>query len=179
MAVLDQGTGLFPRASPRRPSRPFVRGRRRAFAADRGAGHGLGLTIVRRVVEGRTAGSVFARNVPAPDGGAEVGFRVAPRARPLGSLRGIVHGSGSPIALWIAGALAIVGAVLYAVFIDFLGGARTDDPLLAAASIAPTLAPGDVLVVGRRSAVERGEASCAAPTRRRRGASSLRAPSRA
>jgi signal peptidase I len=63
-------------------------------------------------------------------------------------------GVGLRIALWIAGALAIVGAVLYAVFIDFWV-VPADDPLLAA-SIAPTLAPGDVLVVSRRNALERG-----------------------
>lgn len=61
---------------------------------------------------------------------------------------------GLRIALWVGGLLVIVGAVLYEVFIDFWV-VPGDDPLLTA-SIAPTLSPGDLLVVSRRNTIERG-----------------------
>jgi signal peptidase I len=62
--------------------------------------------------------------------------------------------------LWlkiILGTSAAVGAVvlvLYAFFFDYWV-VPADDPLLTAA-IAPTLAPGDVIVVTRRTTIDRG-----------------------
>jgi signal peptidase I len=58
------------------------------------------------------------------------------------------------IGLWIAAVFGAVGIVLYAFFFE-VWVVPSDDPLLAA-SIAPTLQPGDVLVVSRRFNVERG-----------------------
>lgn len=63
-------------------------------------------------------------------------------------------GTGVRVTLWIAAVLVIVGAVLYGVFFD-LWVVPGDDPLLTAA-IAPTLSPGDVLVVSRRTTIDRG-----------------------
>jgi signal peptidase I len=62
--------------------------------------------------------------------------------------------AGMRIALWVAGFLTILAAVLYAVFFDFWV-VPGDDPLLTAA-IAPTLQPGDVVVVTRRTTMDRG-----------------------
>ncbi len=62
--------------------------------------------------------------------------------------------TGIRLALWIGGTLVILGSVLYAVFFDFWV-VPGDDPLLTAA-IAPTLAPGDILVVTRRTTIDRG-----------------------
>lgn len=79
--VRDHGPG-FAGGLEARAFEPFVRGdaaRVHSTAGARGAGSGLGLTIVRRVVEAH-GGRVFARN--APDGrGAEVGFDL-PARRP-------------------------------------------------------------------------------------------------
>jgi signal peptidase I len=61
---------------------------------------------------------------------------------------------GFRIVLWVGGLLAIVGAVIYAVFVD-VWVVPADDPLLTA-SMAPTLSPGDVLIVSRRSSIDRG-----------------------
>src|SRR5579863_2303145 len=62
--------------------------------------------------------------------------------------------TGIRIAIWISGFLVVLGAVLYGVFFD-LWVVPGDDPLLIAA-IAPTLSPGDVLVVTRRTTIDRG-----------------------
>jgi signal transduction histidine kinase len=62
--VSDRGPGIDA-AEQRRIFEPFVRGR--AAAAARVPGNGLGLSIVKRVVEGH-GGRVEARNLP--DGGA-------------------------------------------------------------------------------------------------------------
>lgn len=76
VVVRDHGPG-FADGLEGRAFEPFVRGdaaRRPAEAASaRGGGSGLGLTIVRRVVEAH-GGRVFARNARDGGGGAEVGF---------------------------------------------------------------------------------------------------------
>ncbi|MGH7436930.1 MAG: S26 family signal peptidase [Polyangiaceae bacterium] len=57
------------------------------------------------------------------------------------------------ITLWVAAIVGIVAGVLYAFFFDYWT-VPGDDPLLTAA-IAPTLAPGDVVLVSRRAKIER------------------------
>jgi signal peptidase I len=58
------------------------------------------------------------------------------------------------ITILVAAVAGIVAGVLYAFFLDFWT-VPGDDPLLTAA-IAPTLAPGDVVLVSRRMKIERG-----------------------
>jgi signal transduction histidine kinase len=74
--VRDHGPG-FPKGFAERAFDPFVRGDSARARPTVGAGYGLGLAIVRRVIEGH-GGSVFARSVGSADslkpGGAEVGF---------------------------------------------------------------------------------------------------------
>jgi signal transduction histidine kinase len=70
VTVRDRGPGL-PAGFAERAFEPFVRAETSRARPTEGAGHGLGLAIVRRVVEAH-AGSVFARN--AVGGGAEIGF---------------------------------------------------------------------------------------------------------
>ena len=70
VAVRDRGPG-FPEGFADKAFEPFVRGDAARARPTEGAGHGLGLAIVRRVVEAH-GGRAFARN--HPDGGAEVGF---------------------------------------------------------------------------------------------------------
>jgi len=74
--VRDRGPG-FPRGFTERAFEPFVRGDAARSRPSAGAGYGLGLAIVRRIVEGH-GGVVFARNADASGGvsdqGAEVGF---------------------------------------------------------------------------------------------------------
>jgi signal transduction histidine kinase len=75
VVVRDHGPG-FAHGLEGRAFEPFVRGdaaRVHATSGARGAGSGLGLTIVRRVVEAH-GGRVFARNASDGGGGAEVGF---------------------------------------------------------------------------------------------------------
>ena len=84
IAVRDQGPG-FPAGFAEKAFEPFVRGDSARSRPTEGPGHGLGLAIVRRVVEAH-GGSVFARNVAGGGGGgggAEVGFELplAPQAR--------------------------------------------------------------------------------------------------
>jgi signal peptidase I len=55
---------------------------------------------------------------------------------------------------WLVGVIAVVLLVLYAFFFD-VWIVPGDDPLLSA-SIEPTLSPGDVVVVTRRTKVDRG-----------------------
>jgi two-component system, OmpR family, sensor kinase len=77
--VRDHGPG-FADGFASRAFEPFVRGDAARSRPSVGAGYGLGLTIVRRVVDAH-GGRAFARN--AQGGGAEVGFDlpVASRAR--------------------------------------------------------------------------------------------------
>ena len=70
VVVRDHGAG-FPAGFVERAFEPFIRGDASRARPTAGAGYGLGLTIVRRIVEAH-GGVAFARN--APDGGAEVGF---------------------------------------------------------------------------------------------------------
>jgi signal transduction histidine kinase len=71
VVVHDEGPGFAP-GFAERAFEPFVRGDVARSRPSAGAGYGLGLTIVRRIVEAH-GGSAFARN--AADGsGAEVGF---------------------------------------------------------------------------------------------------------
>jgi two-component system OmpR family sensor kinase len=72
VVVRDRGAG-FPAGVAERAFDPFVRGEPSRVRPAEGAGYGLGLTLVRRIVEAH-GGGVFARN--APDGGAEVGFEL-------------------------------------------------------------------------------------------------------
>jgi two-component system OmpR family sensor kinase len=69
-AVRDQGPGFAPGLSEK-AFEPFVRGDPSRARPATGAGHGLGLAIVRRVVEAH-GGRVFAHNDPIR--GAIVGF---------------------------------------------------------------------------------------------------------
>jgi two-component system OmpR family sensor kinase len=70
VTVRDRGAG-FPEGFAERAFEPFVRGDAARARPAEGAGYGLGLAIVRRVVEAH-GGRAFARS--APGGGAEVGF---------------------------------------------------------------------------------------------------------
>ena len=71
VVVRDRGSA-FPQGFAQRAFEPFVRGDAARARPSVGGGYGLGLAIVRRVVEAH-GGKVFARN--AGDGpGAEVGF---------------------------------------------------------------------------------------------------------
>jgi two-component system OmpR family sensor kinase len=95
VVVRDHGGG-FPPGFADRAFEPFVRGDAARSRPKEGAGYGLGLTIVRRIVEAH-GGRVFARNIAggsegaaaasgvgggggADGGGAEVGFDL-PRVR--------------------------------------------------------------------------------------------------
>jgi signal transduction histidine kinase len=78
VVVRDHGPG-FADGLADRAFEPFVRGDAARTPA-KGAGSGLGLTIVRRVVEAH-GGRVFARNAPE-GGGAEVGFDLPAEAPP-------------------------------------------------------------------------------------------------
>ncbi|HEU5480069.1 MAG TPA: HAMP domain-containing sensor histidine kinase, partial [Candidatus Tumulicola sp.] len=71
--VRDRGAG-FPPGFADRAFEPFVRGDASRSRPKEGAGYGLGLTIVRRIVEAH-GGRVFARNA-ADAAGAEVGFEL-------------------------------------------------------------------------------------------------------
>jgi signal transduction histidine kinase len=78
VVVRDRGAG-FPAGVAERAFDPFVRGEPSRARPTEGAGYGLGLTLVRRIVEAH-GGRVFARNALA-EGGAEVGFELpAPQA---------------------------------------------------------------------------------------------------
>jgi signal transduction histidine kinase len=70
VVVRDHGPG-FPEGFSERAFEPFVRGDPSRARPVSGAGYGLGLAIVRRIVEAH-GGGVLARNVEG--GGAEVGF---------------------------------------------------------------------------------------------------------
>ncbi len=73
VVVRDHGPG-FDDGFAERAFEPFVRGDPSRVRPVEGAGYGLGLTLVRRIVEAH-GGRVFARNVAAPGPtGAEVGF---------------------------------------------------------------------------------------------------------
>jgi signal transduction histidine kinase len=74
MVVRDRGPG-FREGFAERAFEPFVRGEPSRVRPTEGAGYGLGLTLVRRIVEAH-GGRVFARNVSGPGraSGAEVGF---------------------------------------------------------------------------------------------------------
>jgi len=72
VVVRDHGPG-FPEGFAERAFEPFVRGDAARARPTTGAGYGLGLAIVRRVVEAH-GGRVFARNAQDGQGGAEVGF---------------------------------------------------------------------------------------------------------
>ncbi len=87
VVVCDRGPGFAP-GFTEKAFEPFVRGDAARSRPTEGAGHGLGLAIVRRIVEAH-GGQAFARNAPeegvgAGGGavrGAEVGFEL-PLASP-------------------------------------------------------------------------------------------------
>ena len=72
VVVRDRGPG-FPPGFTEKAFEPFVRGDAARTRPTVGAGYGLGLSIVRRIVEAH-GGHAFARN--AVGGGAEVGFEL-------------------------------------------------------------------------------------------------------
>jgi signal transduction histidine kinase len=71
VVVRDRGPG-FPDGVAARAFDPFVRGEPSRVRPTEGAGYGLGLTLVRRIVEAH-GGRVFARNVPGESTGVGVG----------------------------------------------------------------------------------------------------------
>jgi signal transduction histidine kinase len=87
VVVCDRGPGFAP-GFAEKAFDPFVRGDAARSRPTEGAGHGLGLAIVRRIVEAH-GGRAFARNAPeegagagaAGPRGAEVGFEL-PLASP-------------------------------------------------------------------------------------------------
>ncbi len=79
VSVRDRGPGFAP-GFDERAFEPFVRGDAARSRPVVGAGHGLGLTLVRRIVEAH-GGRVFARN--ADGGGAEVGFELPVAPAPV------------------------------------------------------------------------------------------------
>ncbi|HSY21751.1 MAG TPA: ATP-binding protein [Polyangiaceae bacterium] len=85
VVVRDRGAG-FPAGFADRAFEPFVRGDAARSRPKEGAGYGLGLTIVRRIVEAH-GGRVFARNAgvdrAGAAGGAEVGFELPRERAPL------------------------------------------------------------------------------------------------
>jgi signal transduction histidine kinase len=83
VVVRDRGAG-FPAGFVERAFEPFIRGDASRARPTAGAGYGLGLTIVRRIVEAH-GGAAFARN--AAGGGAEVGFDLPLTVGPEGPLR--------------------------------------------------------------------------------------------
>jgi signal transduction histidine kinase len=70
--VRDRGPG-FPPGLAEKAFEPFVRGDPSRARPATGAGYGLGLTIVRRIVEAH-GGSAFAQNALEREGGALTGF---------------------------------------------------------------------------------------------------------
>jgi two-component system OmpR family sensor kinase len=74
VVVRDRGPG-FPAGFVERAFEPFVRGDPARTRPTAGAGYGLGLAIVRRIVEAH-GGRAFARNASDGGGGAEVGFEL-------------------------------------------------------------------------------------------------------
>jgi signal transduction histidine kinase len=72
VAVRDRGPGFAP-GFAERAFEPFVRGDPARSRPRTGGGYGLGLAIVRRIVEAHR-GRAYARNVPG--GGAEVAFEL-------------------------------------------------------------------------------------------------------
>jgi signal transduction histidine kinase len=80
VVVRDRGPGFSP-GFAERAFEPFVRGDPARARLTAGPGYGLGLTLVRRIVEAH-GGQVFARNA-AEGEGAEVGFElpIPPPAR--------------------------------------------------------------------------------------------------
>jgi signal transduction histidine kinase len=73
VVVRDRGPG-FREGFAERAFEPFVRGDPSRVRPAEGAGYGLGLTLVRRIIEAH-GGRAFARNVAQASGsGAEVGF---------------------------------------------------------------------------------------------------------
>jgi signal transduction histidine kinase len=74
VVVRDRGPG-FPAGFAERAFEPFVRGDAARARPTVGAGYGLGLAIVRRIVEAH-GGKAFARNVEPGGAGAEVGFEL-------------------------------------------------------------------------------------------------------
>jgi signal transduction histidine kinase len=89
VVVRDRGPG-FPPGLAEKAFEPFVRGDAARSRPVAGAGYGLGLTIVRRIVEAH-GGRAFARNEPGPrrpddsarTQGAVTGFDL-PLAQPPG-----------------------------------------------------------------------------------------------
>lgn len=84
VVVRDYGPG-FAKGFAERAFEPFVRGNAARTRPTAGAGYGLGLTLVRRIVDAH-GGRAFARNADdggARGGGAEVGFDlpIVPRPR--------------------------------------------------------------------------------------------------
>ncbi len=84
VTVRDRGPGFAP-GFAERAFEPFVRGDAARSRPRSGSGYGLGLAIVRRIVEAH-GGRVFARNAPGGGsgdagggGGAEVGFELPVR----------------------------------------------------------------------------------------------------
>jgi signal peptidase I len=68
---------------------------------------------------------------------------------------------------WVIGAMAVIAVALYALVID-VWVVPSDDPLLTA-SIAPTLSPGDVVLLARSGPLEHGYlARCPDPETRGR-----------
>jgi len=74
VAVRDHGRG-FPAGFAERAFEPFVRGDAARARPAVGAGYGLGLTLVKRIVEAH-GGRAFAKNAGDGAGGAEVGFEL-------------------------------------------------------------------------------------------------------